>query len=233
MTNMNKCAFGGAVGAIGLLAYGIAWGDAIEVREETLFAGPDVPELDVQLVEYSLPAGMWTISTKVTINGFESGDVVSCELRADGEAIDESATVVGDAEDAETAVTLNGQRLFETTAEFTSIALVCSHVLSVDEGETAEAAASLIISTELICPISVPDDGQCLPGHVFVPPDAAAGEQGAVGVCVEGDAGIPNPCEAFSVRSSTEDILLDRCPSSKPYRRCTSDGVCWCSRNGR
>ncbi len=240
MTIMNKYVSGAIVAAVGLLATVFAWGEAFEQRtpdNEPVALGASPGEQDTLLLQ-DIPPGTWIISAKVTIEGTGAADRVRCGLESNGIAIDESSAVVGAVDGVPAVATLQNQRLL-TTTEPATIALVCSHDLA-GAGVFVASGASLIISRDRIC--TAPERPECLPGFQFVPP-APDAEEGALGVCAEPDAGAPaDPCldpdsigEPLDTRLDAGDQgpLLDNCPRSKPYYRCTAFGYCWCSSNGR
>jgi hypothetical protein len=171
MMMKNKYASTGVVGALALLASSSAWAEAFEHRTESSVQLAAVGGELTTLLQQEVLAGTWIITAKASLVSWGAADYVRCGLQANGELVDGSTAMIGEAGGMPAVTTLYNQKLSSPTAA-TTIALVCWHDSSV-AGPFVDPGASLILSRVGDPPLTLtceaPAFGECLPGFVLVP----------------------------------------------------------------
>jgi hypothetical protein len=257
MRTMNRFAASGIACALALLATNSAWAEAIERRTTAAFQLAAAGGAQQVVFEVNVPAGTWIITAKASVVSWGPADYVRCGLRANGAFLDGSTGMIGEAGGMPAVTTLYNQSLTSITGA-TRIALVCWHDFAI-AGEFLDPGASLIISRvgeppplqSVSC--VAPDPGTCWPGLDFVAqgavpdaelPDGATQEDFSVdGTCVQSSSStLVDPCQGEALAEIYFDTadpdgeqghIVDTCPRSRQYKRCTSFGYCWCSANKR
>lgn len=143
------------------------------------------------VLELSVPAGQWVATSKVSAVNWGARDYVRCQLSIDGQNIDGSTTMIGEAGGAPAVATIVNQAVINLATTRT-IRLACGHDSNIS-GLKIDPGASLVVVADSSQGTQGPPGPSGPPGPAGGPPgpQGPAGARGPTGP--QGPAGSAGP----------------------------------------